>query len=119
MNSSSQSQPSADVSAHARTDAQPSAAFTPGPWRAGGSLAVWQEAGGVVAQCYWVSGAIGVDVAEANARLISAAPEMYAALLLTEEANEARGRGDASRAMALHSEALAARRAALAKAEGK
>ena len=94
----------------AASDAEPSAAFTPGPWRAGGSLAVWQEAGGVVAQCYWVSGAIDVDVAEANARLIAAAPELYEALRLIRAEQREGYCCDATRAAA---------DAALAKAEGK
>jgi hypothetical protein len=51
--------------------------FIPGPWRVGDNLDVWQEGGGVVAECFWVSGAISVESADANARLIAAAPDLY------------------------------------------
>lgn len=50
---------------------------TSGPWRASECLTVCQGGGGAIAQCFWVSGAIELEAAEANARLIAAAPEMY------------------------------------------
>ena len=51
---------------------------TPGPWDSIG-LQVW-TAGSVVAECNWISGQITDEEAMANARLVAAAPEMYAVL---------------------------------------
>lgn len=53
---------------------------TSGPWRASECLTVCQDGGGAIAQCFWVSGAIELEAAEANARLIAAAPDLLEAL---------------------------------------
>ena len=52
--------------------------FTPGPWMVGGSLV---GAGNIIIRQQWdCDGVRSFDVAEANANLIAAAPDMYEAL---------------------------------------
>ncbi len=54
--------------------------WTKGDWEADGNMGVFAAGGGLVAQCYYVSSAITVEQAQANARLIAAAPTMAEAL---------------------------------------
>jgi hypothetical protein len=54
--------------------------FTPGPWRRCGHRQIASTAGAGLPICEVWSGGVGIEQADANERLIGAAPTMYAAL---------------------------------------
>lgn len=59
---------------------QESPRFTPGPWRRCGHRQIATTAGAGLPVCEVWSGGVGIEQADANERLIAAAPELYAAL---------------------------------------
>jgi hypothetical protein len=98
-------------------------AWTPGPWHTSESLSVWKTGGGAVAQCFWVSGAISIETAEANAALIAAAPDLYEALAEAaakfrayEQLHAAKGTVDGAQKAAANAAIAKRCEAALAKA---
>lgn len=56
-------------------------AFTPGPWRRCGHRQIASTAGAGLPICEVWSGGVGIEQADANERLIAAAPALHAALL--------------------------------------
>lgn len=64
--------------AHTQSTLPPS--FTPGPWRAIGHRRIVTTVGACLPICEVWSGGVGIDQADANERLIAAAPELYQAL---------------------------------------
>jgi hypothetical protein len=82
---------------------------TPGPWEtnraARGGIGVYTRQGATVCKVTQWRGSLGQATTEANAALIAAAPDMLAALMLAEQ-------------NATDRTALAAIRAAIAKAKG-
>lgn len=107
------------------TTAPEKTTHTPGPWQQR-TLIVQDQNGEVIAHCTrWEHGTPMPYVAEANARLIAAAPDLLAALKDVEFTAMRLGltRGDAddqqwADALLAHFDALKVARAAIAKAEG-
>lgn len=95
--------------------------FTPGPWNASnggcgpGTFRIYSEEPSVFLCAAFSTDYAGAEQVESNARLISAAPEMYEALrAIAERYEECWKIGDSAGLRA-----LGAARAALAKAEGR
>ena len=67
--------------AHAHSAPTLSPSFTPGPWRAIGHRQIVGNTPAGLPVCEVLSGAVGIEQADANERLIAAAPDLYHALL--------------------------------------
>jgi GH24 family phage-related lysozyme (muramidase) len=95
--------------------------WTTGDWETDDNMGVWATGGGMVGQFFHVSMGITLEQAEANARLVAAAPTMAEALdpdTLDVAADKCQGAGLAAVATALRMVAER-QRAALKLAKGE